>query len=92
MKAWIENLVDDPERRASFSILAGALSLLVGAITFLVVVAYPVSVAIATMGILLSYPSLDSKRPWQALLGLILSGLGLLFPPGILVYVLFLTR
>ncbi|NSW53846.1 MAG: hypothetical protein HPY85_15200 [Anaerolineae bacterium] len=92
MKEWIQNLVDDPERRASFSILAGGLSLLAGIATFLFIMAYPVSVVFAIFGILLAYPSLDSRRPWQALIGLALSGLGLLLPPGALMYALFLAR
>ena len=92
MKEWIESLVDDPEKRASFSILAGALSLVMGAATFLAALLYPVSAFMGVMGLLLSYPSLNSKRPWQAVLGLILSGLGLLLPVGLLMFLLFGAR
>lgn len=92
MKEWIESLVDDPEKRASYSILAGALSLILGAATFLVAIVYPISAFLGAMGLLLSYPSLSSKRPWQAVLGLILSGLGLLLPVGLLMFLLFGAR
>jgi hypothetical protein len=92
MKEWIENLVDDPERRASMSILAGVLSIILGLLTFLFILAYPVSVVSAVMGLLLAFPSLDSRRPWQALLGLSLSGFGLLLPPALLMWALFSGR
>jgi len=84
MRAWIESLADDAEKRATTSVWVGASSIILGLATYLFVLSYPVSVFLGFMGILLSYPSLDSKRGWHAIIGLALSGFGLLAPLAIL--------
>ena len=92
MRAWIESLADDAENRATTSIWVGAASILLGLATYLFILSYPVSVFLGFMGILLSYTSLDSKRGWHAIFGLILSGLGLLSPLVILAAGLLVLR
>lgn len=84
MRDWIESLVDDAEKRATTSIWVGAASVIFGLATCLFVLSYPVSVFLGFMGILLSYPSLDSKHGWRAIIGLTFSGFGLLSPLAIL--------
>ncbi|MCD6476177.1 MAG: hypothetical protein J7K85_07980 [Anaerolineaceae bacterium] len=92
MRAWIESLADDAEKRATTSVWVGASSTLLGLATYVFVLSYPVSVFLSFMGILLSYTSLHSKRGWHAILGMILSGFGLLSPLVILAASLLVLR
>lgn len=80
MQAWFESIEDDSEKRALYSVPVGALSVLLALATFLHFLAYPVSVTVAIIGLLMAYSSLDAKHGWHAVVGMLLNAIGLLLP------------
>ena len=92
MKEWIESLADNSEKRAVTSVWVGIASILFGFGTFLFVLAYPISAFLGLMGMLMAYTSLESKRGWHAVIGLALSGIGMLAPLAILAFSLFFLK
>ncbi|MBN2047949.1 MAG: hypothetical protein JW750_08915 [Anaerolineaceae bacterium] len=82
---------DDSEKRAVWTLPLGLASILFGLGSYLFILFYPVSALLAIFGLLMGYTSLDSARGVWALAGLVISGIGLLLPPAILMYLLFLA-
>jgi len=92
MKAWIESLADNPEKRAVTSVWFGVASIILGLGTYVFVLSYPVSAFLGLMGLLMAYTSLESKRGWHAVAGMALSGIGMLAPLALLAFSLLIAR
>ena len=92
MRAWFESIEDDSEKRALYSVPVGIVSVLLALATFLHFLAYPLSVTVAIIGLLMAYSSLDAKRGWHAVAGMVLNAIGLLLPLTLLAILFLFAR
>ena len=90
MKDWFISIIDNSEKRAKLSVIVGAASIVLGfAAIFITFLAYSVSALLAVASLLMGYTSLESKRGWHAVGGMILGGLGLIGPLAMVAVIFF---